>query len=926
RDFSDFVAVFPGQRPALYLRKHLFDKMQSSFISPRIFSMDNFMEYIFRNRYPEFKPIGDLDAVWMIYRIINDAGIKLFGRRAENFLKFLQFGYELLEKINELDAEMVAVDTLQKLKSYYEESGYPVLNNLGRIIKEFHASLMNNKIVTRGMMYRMNAEIIDDLNPDVYAEFLFCGLFALTGSEIRVLRSLMDRGIASFYTQIENEEYNAIRRLKAGLNAEIEFLDANGDKQPEIHYYKGFDAHSEIIQTGEILLGENIDPLDTVIVLPEASALVPLLSTVITKTDTEYNVSMGYPLLRTPHLNLIECIFNAQENRTDEGYYVRDYLNLILHPYLKNIGLDGDSQLSRILVHKIKDLLISRRETFIKLEDVEKGLAFNNNNIYTETLKLISEIESSGKTADRNVLEDFLTGNLHRFFFKNFENISTLAELAASLKLVFKQIVDSPGVAFYPLSGDVFTSFLDLFDKVNLLAFGNISMEQYELQGIFRLLLERERLPFKGYPLKGMQILGLLETRNLKFKNVIFLDVNEGVVPSVKKSDPILPEPVRGKLGLSVFRDNEDIYRYHFSRLLNGAERVFLIYKENDISIRSRFVEELIWKNQIEDNTVNEPPVKEVSLRGVVIQDPGPMVHKDQEIIGKLRYLTMERGLSYSGIAKYLNCPLSFYYSYVLGLEKKEDLEKGVSPLTIGSLIHEILADFYNGYKGQTIMLELKRESLRLKDTINVVFAKYFKDSSRGEAFLLKEIISNKLNIFLKKECETYADGLEIILIEEDIKKTTFLYNGCSMFLIGKIDRINRNGDKNVIIDYKTGSSSDIPHVKTLTESFPDGTYTRSDARKFIRSFQLPVYIHLFRSISGVSWDNIDAVIYNILNNSAESLFKNYDHRTIMEKILIPSLGRLIQEMMNPDIPFVRDDSDKNKCAYCTFRTMCRRM
>ena len=135
----------------------------------------------------------------------------------------------------------------------------------------------------------------------------------------------------------------------------------------------------------------------------------------------------------------------------------------------------------------------------------------------------------------------------------------------------------------------------DIVDEIRQAVFSEEPFPVEDLFKIFSEKIEREIVAFSGSPLKGLQILGLFETRALNFKHVIVMDVNEGVLPHVNLYEPLIPREVMISLNLDRLEQEEEIQRYQFMRLISSAKTVHLVYQESRDKERSRFVEELIW-------------------------------------------------------------------------------------------------------------------------------------------------------------------------------------------------------------------------------------------------------------------------------------------------------------------------------------------
>lgn len=927
RDFGEFIIVFPGKRPSIYLKKHLQELLNSPFIPPSTFSMDEFVHFVFNRIHPGFKQGNNLDYAWFLYKCNINNELQLLENKESSFSKFLPFALSLIRSIDELDIELVPDNKLKSVRYIHGDANALRIDSLYRIREKLHDYFLATKTASRGFTYLSVASEIEKVDFNEFKEIYFCGHFALTASEIKIVKQLIENHSATFYTQMEDEIPQIFRKVLEKLNADVEFLKKPEELKRTLRYYSAPDLHTEVQKAGDCLLTKCESPSETAVVLPDDSSLVPFLNCVLTKTTFDFNVTMGFPISRTPHYNLIESIILAQQNRTDDGYYAKDYLNIILNPYLKNIGIKGNYRATQLLMNKIEEFIIKRRITFVKPEDVEHGVIPEGSDIYTETIKILELAGVSNDSIHIKELIDFLHNIIHRHFFKNYEKICTLNSFINTLKESFLLIVNSEKSLSYPLSRDIFKKLFEEFDSLNELSFAEEKIGPEEIFQIVLKTLKQVRIPFEGYPLKGLQILGLLETRNLQFKNVLFLNLNEGIVPAIDKYDPILSIPLRKELNLPTHIENEEIYRYHFKRLINGCKNAHIFYIQNDDSIRSRFVEELIWEQQKKERKLEEPNTEEITIDTVIIPFSSPEVKKDLLTIEKIHEKIKKDGLSPSAIDRYMNCPLSFYYYYVLGLEEKESLIQKIEAKDIGSLVHKILEKFFAPFRGQSVTINERIHKRELDNIIENTFTEFFTYGNKGELYLLKKIIQFRLDKFFYKLLKTYNSPLQILKTEEKLSAEFKVNGNISVKLSGNIDRIEKRKDKYVIIDYKTGEVEGIKFSsKRLLEiSRP---LNREEAKKFIKSFQLPVYLYLLSNETGEKdWNKLNAIIYDIKENEEKTLFSDKDDASkLMEGIILPTLSNIVSEIISPDTPFFKDDSREKGCVFCPFPVLCRKM
>ncbi len=945
-DLSPYAVVFPGKRPAYYLRQALAEKLHGSFFPPHIYSIAEFMKHIADKKLKGYSAADPLNSAYYLFDCIKGLDMRSPVHAQDGFEHFIYWGIELYKSIDELDKWLIDNSILKGLKVALPEvpahtAGF--INNLSIIRDRFHERLVNEKKSTQGFNYITACRLIGgDLQTGLSDEFehiYFNGLIALTKAEAHVVGKLLSADTASFYTQAAPDyelsgdtktDGKLLDELRASLdNADINYMGPLATRPYENEmkpvYHEAVDTHSEVVSVSSILSDNtakegrnglpapvNLKPDDIAIILPAPDPLIPLLTQVMKFLGADLNITMGYPLKRTPLYALLDTIIRAQDSKKeDNSYYSVDYLKVLRHPYIKGL-FEG---YARILVHQIEDYLIKQHLTFLRLDELEHNgelLGATADRLITIGQKDISQ-EQLG-----NYLKD-----VHRLFFKVFEpGHRTTMEFAESIYAIVAYLSKFSNALDYIFSPAYISYFIELIDALKATDFSSQPMDKHRLFELFRYYTESQAIPFNGTPLKGIQIMGMLETRSLKFKKVIMFDCNEGVIPATGKYEPILPLKVKQYLKLPAYRDNEELSRYHFRRLIYGADEIHLLYKKDDASARSRFLEELIWDAEKAKKTIDVSdityPVFSTEIKNVAHAE----VRKDDHIVKTIKQI-ISRKLSPTAIDTYLNCPMEFYYKYVLGFREQEELEQDIEARDIGTTVHYILKEFYTPYLRKQAPAATPSELGRLGKIIEDRFTKDYRITDTGQVYLIKEITRNLLVEFVKKDLNNKP---EILACETELS-AKLDFGSFKATLGGRADRIDRRGDQAFIVDYKTGSKAPKPNMKKLG-ACKAPLKEREEMKTLIGSFQLPVYLYMYHEqIRDLNWDHLNASLFMIRDNREILLFKQGDRSdrgSFMQHILIPSLKNLISGLLDPGIPFMCDDSNEKTCGYCPFYTMCR--
>lgn len=875
-DFSDILVLFPNKRPSYYLLNSFSEKMKTPFFPPRICSITEFFENLIWQLRPGFAPISQLDAVWLLYETLKEMGLFT----GFNFHRFYFWGIRILSVLSELETEDVPDNKLKNLPiERIPDEIKKVITKLGQVRTNFRKVLEEKGFYTTAIACRIVAESPDKSMLEPWRKIIVAGFFKNTVTEQRLLDFIAGSGKAVQISREENNVWNTER----------------------ITIHAAFDTHSQIKRIGEILK-EKSGYSSTAVVMPRPDALIPLLWNVMEDIDTQYNITMGYPMRRTSLFTFLDGIMKLQETKTAEGYYAKSYLSVLLHPYVKNISAKISAEDMRETIRDAERWLVEKNaKPFIKLEEIEKQFP------------VLREING------------LLAGRI--------ENINTPEGLAAGFLEILSFIVNYSLVKDYPFSEEILDGMFRVFDELSASLCKSEKMEKENLFDLFRYHVDTIRIPFRGIPLGGLQVMGLLETRNLRFDRVVIMDVQEGVLPDESRIDPILPESVREFLGLPKCKDREEIFRRYFMDIVNTAKEAHLIYCEHDRDTRSRFVEEIIWEKQKkakqEEGRFKQDSefIKPVSERAEIQASGFKPVEKTSEVIKELERMTF----SPSKIDAYLKCPAKFYFSYILGLEEKKEIEEDPDSGSIGRCVHSVLKRLFDPFTDKTVSAGvLKAIEGMLEKVVEEETEKMY-GNVRGNNYLISEIIKFRLSYLLKKHRnigEFVLKGTEKELYAEfdGIKNSAG-----KVTIHGIIDRIDARQDGMMIVDYKTGSGKYPNRQKKFDVTLLNN---RETIKEMVKSFQLPVYVYLVKKNAGdnseLDYGKINAAYFNMSDMDEVQLFgdvpycRKLTREEVMEKTFLPLLRTIISEIFNPQVPFeAADKDDEESCKYCPFGSFC---
>ncbi|MFH0796422.1 MAG: PD-(D/E)XK nuclease family protein [Candidatus Omnitrophota bacterium] len=916
-DLSRTAIVFGGKRPALYLKKELAQRFGKSFFPPVFFNVDEFMEYVVRRR-ENFQRISETEACYLIYNLnrqLQMASPAFAKVSAGKFSRFLPWAREIHSFIEQLDLEDVPPEALENVEKS-AEIGYDIpegINEqLGTIVSlrdAYHKVLEEEKKYSRGLVYRLASRYIDQTDLAEFDRIIFAGLFYLNRTEEKVIRFLYDNDKAVVVFQGSQKEWPVLERASRIFGCSVRPSFSADKPQYNLKLYAGFDAHSQAGLAREIL--KTIPPAErekTVIVVPEPAGLLPLFSE-IAGLAGNFNVSMGYPLKRSSIHSLFRSIFQAQETRHGSRYYTRDYLRVLSHPFIKNLELEYESSVTRVLVHRLEEFLLGVEENplsgslFIRLKEIE-----SLEQVYLSVAEILGRM---GLDVGVNDLKKILRELHHRLFLDWEEKrLNTFRAFSLVLEKFINLLLQKSFLARYPLNREFVQAVLAVKKEMATASFRDEKFSAAEIFRIFEDKLDNGLINFSGSPLKELQVLGIFETRNLSFQEVIVIDANESVLPRLRTGEPLIPREVMINLGLERHGLEEEIQRYQFRSLLASARNVHLIYARSPEKEKSRFIEELIWKNQQETASLDEPVLR----KALFDVQPAPVksaVGKNREMVNFLQNFRY----SASSVDTYLQCPLMFYYRYVLGLQEKEELLEEPESKEIGTFIHALLEEAYQGFLGREPVIDETFRNFFL-GRMEERFRAGFQKTIKAGGFLVRQLLRQRLEKFLDYERES-RKVREIVSLEQGLEGRVE-FSG-RVFKFGyRVDRIDRLPDgRLLVIDYKTGAERKTPSVKKM-ESME---LNRESIRESINSFQMPLYI--FFIDREYKTTGTTAALYYLRDigltefPGEESLAQK---ELIMEKCL-QALEYILSEITDPAVGF---GPDEESCRRCQFVDICR--
>lgn len=471
-------------------------------------------------------------------------------------------------------------------------------------------------------------------------------------------------------------------------------------------------------------------------------------------------------------------------------------------------------------------------------------------------------------------------------------------------------------------------------------------------------LIAGETISFRGNPMGSLQLLGLLETRCLDFRQVIIPSMNERIFPRKMRSRTLIPDALRRGYGMPTIAAQESLFSYYFYRLISRAENVVLIYDSRTEGVKSgepsRYImqlEHIYRPNEFEKiNYRFEPSITNNDLISI---------HKDEDICQRLnRYTDPDPGkrlsMSASMLKKYLQCPLMFYYEYFLNMSDQGEPEDHMSAIEMGNIVHSVLKQIYELHPNQEhewyplnpsrpnphgdiarlVHRAIAKEYLHEKENLDIPLP--------VDAQLTAELLVDKIEKMIQLDSTMglwNIDGLEAEMWREfalaDGRSVTF------KMVMDRVDRIQEpDGGVTIrIVDYKTGAE----HVaaKEFDDIFSGDTSTANMIQLLLYAellSQHEAYRHrAFRYqpvvMSMNKCDYIRPSIHKSLKPTEADYVSNYlthvytdaeKEQHSLRDMFVDRLRQVIADLLDPSRPF-RQTDDPRHCQYCAHRSICRR-
>lgn len=915
-DMDRVRVVFNNRRSGIFMRHRLLNEQADPFFLPRIVGMDSLI-----NEWADMEIVPKELLLFELYEIYRQQSDEDVGYRS--FEEFMSLGDMMLADFSEVDLYCVDASglfsNLHDLKAIGEwniETGQltafqkrylQFYKSLYRLYSSLRDSLSSRHMAYTGMAYRYVAEHLDEILPRFGNHFFyFVGFNALSTSEEMIIRKCVAAGIGALCTD-GDPYYVEDERQEAGyfLRKHRHYFPSIGEYDDHFSLGHKFinivSCPENVLQckyAGSILQqiarssqGEGLD--DTAIVLGDETLLLPMLNALPDEVRT-VNVTMGLPVTDTSVHALVLKLFSLYIRHRVELFYHQDILEVLSDGLMvKLLGLCGlHSTLNRLL--------------------------YEEHVVYAD-FSTLSELLQGIQVDMKPVAFLFETANPTPSAFLS--HLQQLMQMLYASEDVISNLKEREAIA---VASEVVEQLQQIQERYRFIETLGV------LQKVYLRVVRKRSIAFYGQPLGGLQLLGVLETRNLDFKNLVILSANEGTLPAARDFNSLIPYNLKVAFGLPTFHEKDAVYAYNFYRLLQRAENIHILYStESDTMGKgesSRFIQQV--KRELAPRYPANITFREsaVAASNEAPSESGFLhAEKSNAVLERIKVLT-QRGLSPSLLNKYRVCPLKFYYENILQVEEMEQVNADLEQNEVGSCIHAVFEHIYSLDTDRHIKEETLQQALiEIDSIIDQALSSQFHHGRihSGRNHFLKSVARMQVTGFLKSEIEYLhsVGDIEILGLEQPLRHEIPVSVGEATSVVaisGIADRIDLTGGVVRVIDYKSGKVEERElHV---ADAEPDWSKV-SD-----KWFQLMTYEWLYYHTCQGGQPHVSG-IFPLRHLHSQLLTASWEGSDVITPSHLAAfeemLKQIVSELLDPRVPFLPNPGCR-LCQYCPFSEICK--
>ena len=960
-DMGNIFFVFPHARPAMYITELLRndERIAKPCIMPRMESVSSLFSLL-RGLVDSrrMRPVGTLDQVALLLAAVRS----LHGERAgllgklplDDSRRFFPWGVRLATLMEEFFTHNRVPENYIHMHDEATPFAAALLENLGAIHERYLASLTERGWTTPGLDASITATSIEagtnieNLPPLAGKHIILAGFHTLTGAQQSIFRHLWEHCNATVCLHADphvchgTPHWSCVDLVRLATAWRTTIIPHSSEKSettgPTVAFRAGYDVHSQIGDLAELLQSEPENTEKTAIVLPDTGLLLPVLHHL---PNMDVNISMGYPLGRSPLFRLLESMLSLRETRRGNApyaYYWKTLIAILRHPYCKMLdpfagqeetAYAPERNFRRFLYHAERTVRASQR--FLPLEN------FTERCSATFTKEEGIEADPALPALFRRILQVAIT---------NWETVTNPGDMAHALTGLLELMHDHGAALWrhFPIDAECLYRLNEsIIPQLAHTALAEETLPAETLFAVLRQLLASERVPFEAAPLVGKQIMGILETRLLHFDRLFVLDLTEDRLPGKQGHDPLLPDSLRPLAGLPGAYGREKVAAYNFFRLIAGADNVTLYWQQgveaqglNDAKkMRSRFVEELLWEEEKKSGRILAPEKPEKAGQDGPLQlitcvlPPVTRLHRNISATPPARQRVREilrNKISPTALDTYLGCPARFYHSRINRIQEVKAVSEGRDPAGTGKFLHHLLHQYFSSRIGHPVAADSKARG----DLREMFFSEFATHELHGTLPFDDRIMLEEAGPYLLESIlENHAGRIPLYLEKEF--QTDIFVDGERRILAGCIDRVDSIDGLFHVLDYKTGRVPlldkevwyDDAFWQTLSLWKPaDGNEALDLTAKRFASIQLPAYMLMV----GNAGQTVHDAAYVPLQEGKEDVWLlGPDMKAAERKEITENKIHLLFSFLLRHIAAAEEFSPRpgENCGWCLYKNLC---
>ncbi|WP_213524227.1 PD-(D/E)XK nuclease family protein [Nonlabens sp.] len=901
-DTTTAIYVVPSRRVGIFLSRYIAQRLEQPIFLPKIYSVEEYIEQL-----AEVEVVDDLDLLPLFYSAYKSVEKD---NKVDSFDEFIGWATTILKDFNEMDRYLVDPEQFFNYLGSVKEMDHWALNKTPTLMvskylrfwkklhlyyEAFQKLCMENETAYQGMAYRLAfdrcMEHFDTIHLNLFegkqessasilkhrVKTIFLGLNALNTAESKIIQKIIQEERGLVYWDIDaylmdvphHESGKFIRKFKkqwkyyTSKELQLYSNEYNTNKQIGIHGAAGNLSMIQVaVQLMEQIPQEELE--ETAVILADERLLLPLLDA-IPENIEHFNVTMGLALDQLPLTAFIYDIIKMHTEAIEDGFYYKGVIN-ILESSFAHVLLKKDS---RRLVQYIRE----KNLIYVTPSSFDEGSP--NDMLY----KILQPVQDVGGLIG---LIQFLLHELKIKLLKEenrrleIEQLLGITEVVQHLATIIdnnQEIKDLKTVAY-----------------------------------LYKQLVSLKNLDFIGEPVRGLQVMGLLETRALDYKNIIMLSVNEGVLPAGKSTTSYISNDMKYQFELPTYSEKDSVYAYHFYRLLHRVEKAAFIYNTEGDTLgggeKSRFLTQL----ETDQNSKHVISHQQYIFKNSAVKEKLLVIKKEPSYFERLQQIAIS-GFSPSALTSYVRNPIDFYASKILRISDMEDVEENIAANTMGLIIHEALDKLYQYYVGKLLVKEdfdqIKKQIL---PQLEKAYHECYSSGSTplGKNKIIYEVSLHYIKKMVQSDLNLVLGGQELIIksVERKLEAHIEVPQIGKVKIHGKVDRIDQLNGKLRIIDYKSGATE-----KGDVGIDPQNFHILSEDYKKAKAFQVLMYSYLYSlnepfteaSAGIISFKNFDEGYIPFSFKEARSYKEKMIDAEVLqdfEKVLL----RLIQELFDKEI------------------------